>query len=252
MPSPVPRGRRPPTPPGARDQPPLSGDPPAPQRRPAGPGTPRGPGRLESSFSVEAILARPARRAPTASPPAVPPRAAATLGTAPSRVPATWLPTYLGVGLHQPCPQPPGPGLRVPHFCCLQGLGVTGSLGLELTHCSGLWGTPDWAPTEELQDTERPQKRVRTMFNLKQLEELENVFTKQHNLVGKKRAQLAAQLNLTENQVRVWFQNRRVKYQKQQRLKLPVVSAMAASQDEPSSSSDNSNQREDPESGMDS
>lgn len=39
------------------------------------------------------------------------------------------------------------------------------------------------------------------MFNLKQLEELENVFTKQHNLVGKKRAQLAAQLNLTENQV---------------------------------------------------
>ncbi|VCX38996.1 unnamed protein product [Gulo gulo] len=90
------------------------------------------------------------------------------------------------------------------------------------------------------------------MFNLKQLEELENVFTKQHNLVGKKRAQLAAQLNLTENQVRVWFQNRRVKYQKQQRLKLPVVSAMAASQDEPSSSSDNSIQREDPESGMDS
>ncbi|XP_022359899.1 homeobox protein notochord [Enhydra lutris kenyoni] len=247
MPSPVPRGRRPPTPPGARDQPPLSGDPPAPQRRPAGPGTPRGPGRLESSFSVEAILARPARRAPTASPPAVPPCAAATLGAAPSRVPATWLPTYLGVGLHQPCPQPPRPGLRVPHFCCLQGLGVT-----ELTHCSGLWGTPDWAPTEELQDTERPQKRVRTMFNLKQLEELENVFTKQHNLVGKKRAQLAAQLNLTENQVRVWFQNRRVKYQKQQRLKLPIVSAMAASQDEPSSSSDNSNQREDPESGMDS
>lgn len=40
------------------------------------------------------------------------------------------------------------------------------------------------------------------MFNLEQLEELEKVFAKQHNLVGKKRAQLAAQLNLTENQVR--------------------------------------------------
>lgn len=76
------------------------------------------------------------------------------------------------------------------------------SLGLELAHCSGFWGTPDWAAAEELQDTERPQKRVRTIFNLKQLEELENVFTKQHNLVGKKRAQLAARLNLTENQVR--------------------------------------------------
>ncbi|XP_034856440.1 homeobox protein notochord [Mirounga angustirostris] len=250
MPSPVPRGRRPPTPPGARDQPPRSGGSPAPQRRPAGPGTPRAPGRLESSFSVEAILARPARRAPAAAAPlSVAVGAAARLGTAPSRFPATWLPAYLGVGLHQPRPQPPGPGLRVAHFCGLQGLGVT---GLELAHCSGLWGTPDWAPAEELQDTERPQKRVRTMFNLKQLEELENVFTKQHNLVGKKRAQLAAQLNLTENQVRVWFQNRRVKYQKQQRLKLPAASAMAASQDEPSRSSDDGVQREDTESGVDS
>ena len=40
------------------------------------------------------------------------------------------------------------------------------------------------------------------MFNLEQLEELEKVFAKQHNIVGTKRAQLAAQLNLTENQVR--------------------------------------------------
>lgn len=31
---------------------------------------------------------------------------------------------------------------------------------------------------------------------------MEKVFAKQHNIVGKKRAQLAAQLNLTENQVR--------------------------------------------------
>lgn len=54
----------------------------------------------------------------------------------------------------------------------------------------------------DLQDAERHQKRVRTMFNLQQLEELERVFAKQHNLVGKKRAQLAARLHLTENQVR--------------------------------------------------
>lgn len=39
------------------------------------------------------------------------------------------------------------------------------------------------------------------MFNLEQLEELEKVFAKQHNLVGEKRAQLAARLKLTENQV---------------------------------------------------
>ncbi|XP_025309353.3 homeobox protein notochord [Canis lupus baileyi] len=244
MPSPAPRARRPPAPPGARDQPPRSGGsraprPPALPRRPPGPGTPRAPGRLDSSFSVEAILARPARRAPAAPRP----------GPAPSGLPATWLPAYLSAGLLQPRPQPPRPGLRLAPCCGLRGLGVT---GLELAHCSGFWGTPDWAAAEELQDTERPQKRVRTIFNLKQLEELENVFTKQHNLVGKKRAQLAARLNLTENQVRIWFQNRRVKYQKQQRLKLPAVSAVAAPQDEPSSSSDNSIQREDTESGVDS
>ncbi|XP_005385864.1 PREDICTED: homeobox protein notochord [Chinchilla lanigera] len=129
---------------------------------------------------------------------------------------------------------------------------VTVLPGWELAHCSGLWVPPDWAPPEDLQDTERHQKRVRTMFNLEQLEELEKVFAKQHNLVGKKRAQLASRLHLTENQVRIWFQNRRVKYQKQQKLKLPALSAAAASPDEPSSSSDSSTQSEDAESGADS
>ncbi|KAI5145719.1 homeobox protein notochord [Manis pentadactyla] len=251
MPSPGPRGRRPPALSGASVQPPSSGRSPAPAspRRSADSGTPRAPGRLESSFSVEAILARPARRAPAASPGPVSVSAAPGLWTAPSRfpapvlpwaLPATWLPAYL---------RPPVSGLRVAHFCGLQGFGVP---GVELAHHSGLWGPLDWAPAKDLQDTERPQKRVRTMFNLEQLEELEKAFGQQHNLVGKKRAQLAAQLNLTENQVRVWFQNRRVKYQKQQRLKLPATSAMAASLDEPSSSSDTSIQREDADSGVDS
>ncbi|ELR52367.1 Homeobox protein notochord, partial [Bos mutus] len=164
-------------------------------------------------------------------------------------------------------PQPPALRPLASHFCGLQGLSVTErkgrglrltfppancSSGLELVHCLGLWDPRDWAQAQDLQDTERSPKRIRTMFNLEQLEELEKVFAKQHNIVGKKRAQLAAQLNLTENQVRVWFQNRRVKYQKQQRLKLPAASAMAASPDEPSSSSDTSIQREDAESGMDS
>ena len=76
------------------------------------------------------------------------------------------------------------------------------SSGLELVHCLGLWDPRDWAQAQDLQDTERSPKRIRTMFNLEQLEELEKVFAKQHNIVGKKRAQLAAQLNLTENQVR--------------------------------------------------
>ncbi|KAM5318448.1 homeobox protein notochord [Glossophaga mutica] len=242
-------------------QPPRSGCSPAPRspalhRRSGDPGRSRSPRYLGSSFSVEAILAKPKTRAPAASPLSVSACAASGIWTAPSRslapVPpwactATMLPACLSVGLYQPFPQPAAPGLRVAHLCGLQGLGVT---GLELGHCPGHWNPPDWAPAKDLQDTERPQKRVRTMFNLEQLEELEKVFAKQHNLVGKNRAQLAARLNLTENQVRVWFQNRRVKYQKQQRLKPPAASAMAASPDEPSSSSDTITQREDAESGV--
>lgn len=85
--------------------------------------------------------------------------------------------------------------------CWLTPFLLVALIGLELAHCPGLWAPPDWAPVEDLQDTERPQKRVRTMFNLEQLEELEKVFAKQHNLVGKHRSQLAARLNLTENQV---------------------------------------------------
>ncbi|KAB0361702.1 hypothetical protein FD754_005858 [Muntiacus muntjak] len=262
MPSPGPRGCRPLPLSGSGVQPPRSSRSPGPAspalpRGSANPSPPRAPGRLESSFSVEAILARPDPCAPTASPLPVSAGAHGDLWNVPARLPAqvlpracppTWLPAGLSAGLHRPCPQPPALRPLASHFCGLQGLSVT---GLELVHCLGLWDPQDWAHAQDLQDTERSPKRIRTMFNLEQLEELEKVFAKQHNLVGKKRAQLAAQLNLTENQVRVWFQNRRVKYQKQQRLKLPTASAMAASPDEPSSSSDTSIQREDPESGMD-
>ncbi|KAL2774069.1 homeobox protein notochord [Daubentonia madagascariensis] len=262
MPGSGPRGNRPPLSLGTGVQPPRSGSSSAPRspallHRPAGPGAPRAPGRLES-FSVEAILARPDPRAPAASQLSGSACVFPGLWTAPSQspvpalpwvCPATWLPTYLSVSLYPLCLQQHVQGLRVAHFCGLQGLSVT---GLELAHCPGLWGPPDWVPTKDLQDTQRHQKRIRTMFNLEQLEELEKVFAEQHNLVGKKRAQLAARLNLTENQVRVWFQNRRVKYQKQQKLRLPAVSAEAASLDEPSSSSNTSIQSDDSESGVDS
>jgi hypothetical protein len=101
--------------------------------------------------------------------------------------------------------------------------------GLELVHCPGLWAPPDLVPTEDLQDTKR---------HLELLEELEKVFAKQHNLVGKKRAQLAARIHLTDNQVRICFQNHRVTYQKQQEPKLPAIPAIAASLDEPVNSID--------------
>uniref|UniRef100_A0A8D1EHR4 Protein-lysine N-trimethyltransferase SMYD5 n=1 Tax=Sus scrofa TaxID=9823 RepID=A0A8D1EHR4_PIG len=236
MPSLEPRGCRLLAPPATGVQPPRSDcSPPraipALPRSSAGPGAPRAPARLESSFSVEAILARPDPRWPAASPLSVPPGAAAGLWTAPPRPPVRILPgacpgtgqsAYLSAGLDLPCPQHPGLRLRAAHFCGLQGLGVT---GLDLAHCLGLWGPRNWTPVQDLQDTERSQKRVRTMFNLEQLEELEKVFAKQHNLVGKKRAQLAAQLNLTENQGKGLFATQLIRKGETIFVEQPLVAA---------------------------
>ena len=58
-------------------------------------------------------------------------------------------------------------------------------------------------------------KRIRTIFTAEQLERLESEFETQQYMVGSCRNYLAATLNLTEAQVKVWFQNRRIKFRKQ-------------------------------------
>lgn len=60
----------------------------------------------------------------------------------------------------------------------------------------------------------RPQ-RGRTVFSAKQLHELEKVFYTDQYISGQQRRRLSRQLGLTETQVRVWFQNRRIKWRKQ-------------------------------------
>ncbi|XP_018671179.2 homeobox protein not2 [Ciona intestinalis] len=58
------------------------------------------------------------------------------------------------------------------------------------------------------------KKRMRTIFTPNQLEKLEDEFTRQHYMVGSERYFLAKRLNLSETQVKVWFQNRRIKWRK--------------------------------------
>lgn len=58
-------------------------------------------------------------------------------------------------------------------------------------------------------------KRIRTIFKADQLEKLESEFMHQQYMVGPERRSLAASMGLSEAQVKVWFQNRRIKWRKQ-------------------------------------
>ncbi|KAK3585497.1 hypothetical protein CHS0354_003349 [Potamilus streckersoni] len=57
----------------------------------------------------------------------------------------------------------------------------------------------------------RKPKRIRTAFLPFQLQQLEKAFDKSHYVVGQERKDLASKLQLSETQVKVWFQNRRTK-----------------------------------------
>lgn len=71
------------------------------------------------------------------------------------------------------------------------------------------------------------QRRIRTIFTKAQIERLEVEFSENKYIVGAARLQLAAELSLSETQVelnswvrslqfqvKVWFQNRRIKFRK--------------------------------------
>uniref|UniRef100_A0A8B9SF90 Homeobox domain-containing protein n=1 Tax=Anas platyrhynchos TaxID=8839 RepID=A0A8B9SF90_ANAPL len=107
-------------------------------------------------------------------------------------------------GLPNPAPEWPGP------YKLLQSPFLA---GLELSHCVGtdpLGPAGPWRPGGPCK-----MKRVRTVFKPEQLERLEQEFLKQQYMVGTERVDLAATLHLTETQVKVWFQNRRIKWRKQ-------------------------------------
>ncbi|TMS36143.1 hypothetical protein L596_003387 [Steinernema carpocapsae] len=60
------------------------------------------------------------------------------------------------------------------------------------------------------------QKKPRTSFSKKQVALLETRFLDQKYLASTERAHLASQLNMSDAQVKTWFQNRRTKWRRQE------------------------------------
>ena len=61
------------------------------------------------------------------------------------------------------------------------------------------------------------KKKKRPLFSPHQIQTMEKEFAKQRYVTEDKRAQLASEVNLTETQVKTWFQNRRTKWKKETR-----------------------------------
>ncbi|XP_028278668.1 ventral homeobox [Parambassis ranga] len=150
-------------------------------------------------------------------------------------------PPAFGRGYLQPKPKPSKPA---EHTESLESSGHQDSGLQRSTHCaspssetSGYSSgydseanSSECLSVDEGNDVEKdaPQRRVRTKFTPEQISKLEKIFNKHKYLEVGERVKTAQKLNLTETQVRTWFQNRRMKLKRDmQNYLAPQVPPMA-------------------------
>ena len=89
------------------------------------------------------------------------------------------------------------------------------------------------------------KKKKRPLFSQHQVKTMEKEFTEHRYIAESKRAELSLELDLTETQVKTWFQNRRTKWRKElrekvattvaqtrQKLQRPMTASETSSEDE--------------------